>query len=252
MPFYTTLYFEEDYYSSTAKGFRYPIQYLLGNYPGSSQDSPAPSAKWIKDNIPNVEDGYYWIDFQSIGPQLVYCIMNSNVSGGGWMSVNSTISPQISNTLTSSSWQQNSSNRLISQNNSILQVNISEVGCTGVSFYRLKSPFDWGVSYTETMLLMQRVNILGQCTEITGGTIAGWFEGPEFNGSYTTNGVCLWGGGIWASDTNIQNSTIMTNNNGSSVKLFWVFFGSGNNPSLNYSVRCGNGSGVHYHMWFVK
>jgi hypothetical protein len=52
---------------------------------GSSAALAAPSAMFIKNNFPDSVDGVYWINLPSSGPTPIYCIMNSAVSGGGWM-----------------------------------------------------------------------------------------------------------------------------------------------------------------------
>jgi hypothetical protein len=35
--------------------------------------------------IPEYPDGYYWINIRNVGTQYVYCIMDDNYFGGGWM-----------------------------------------------------------------------------------------------------------------------------------------------------------------------
>jgi hypothetical protein len=212
---------------------------------GSSSDYAAPSADYLRDRYPGLPNGNYWINVGSLGPQLVYCILDAAVGGGGWMGITSTICPQINNVSTSSSWETNSSNRLYSNNSSILNVSVVETGCGGTSFYELESPSVYGMSYTKTMLLMERISTIGQCSQVTGGSDQGWFVGPEFDGIYNSQGMCTWGDGIFANPCcGAQNMT--------GLKPYWVLFGSGVNPNLNYSVQCAGGSGTHYHMWFIK
>jgi hypothetical protein len=52
---------------------------------GFSKETAAPSAKHILDTYGTTENGVYWINLPSVGPTLVYCIMDPNCSGGGWM-----------------------------------------------------------------------------------------------------------------------------------------------------------------------
>lgn len=53
---------------------------------GSEPALAGASALDIKNKTGTNEDGYYWINLgNNQGPQQVYCIMNSAVSGGGWM-----------------------------------------------------------------------------------------------------------------------------------------------------------------------
>jgi hypothetical protein len=221
---------------------------VMGVYGGPSftkETFPAPSVQWIMNNFPAAKDGYYWIDFDTIGPQFVYCILDTNINGGGWMGLNSNISPQISNTSTTSTWIKNTNSRLKSVNMDLLNVNIFETGCGGTSFYQLKSPSDWGVSYTQTMLLMERVSTIGQCSGITGGTASGYFDTQEYSGSFTSNGMCLWGDGTFA-------NACCGAQNMAGLKPYWIMLGSGTNPNIRYQVSCAGGSGLHYHMWFVK
>lgn len=212
---------------------------------GSSLVRSAPSAVFLRDRYPTLPNGNYWIDFDGIGPQLVYCILDSAVEGGGWVAVNSTISPQVENVSTTSSWETNSSSRLIANNTGILNVSIVEVNCGVTSYYQLQSPSVFGFQYTNTMLLMERITTIGQCSAISNGFKSAWYNGPEFSGSYTENGMCLWGDGVFANPCcGAQNMT--------GLKPYWVIFGSGTNPLLRYSVTCGGGTGQHYHMWFVR
>ena len=64
---------------------------------GSSIEKAAPSAesiltsyKNLKLNNPDItiekpKDGYYWINLNVVGPKYIYCIMDENFYGGGWM-----------------------------------------------------------------------------------------------------------------------------------------------------------------------
>jgi hypothetical protein len=52
---------------------------------GSTPQRAAASAAAIKTLTGTNVDGVYWIDLLTVGPTQVYCIMDSAVSGGGWM-----------------------------------------------------------------------------------------------------------------------------------------------------------------------
>jgi len=52
---------------------------------GSSPATAAVSAASIKTQTGTNTDGTYWIDLPTVGPTLVYCLMNSSANGGGWM-----------------------------------------------------------------------------------------------------------------------------------------------------------------------
>lgn len=54
-------------------------------YDGSSFDRAAPSAVWIKNLTGTSVSGLYWINLPTVGPTQIYCIMDSNINGGGWM-----------------------------------------------------------------------------------------------------------------------------------------------------------------------
>lgn len=56
-----------------------------GDYPGASSGNPANSARDIKRYYPAAPDGVYWINLPTVGATQIYCIMNSDYAGGGWM-----------------------------------------------------------------------------------------------------------------------------------------------------------------------
>jgi hypothetical protein len=202
--------------------------------------NPANSAAAILAVNPQAPDGYYWIN-TNLGPRRLYCLM----SQGGWMGMTSELCPQSSNVSTSASWETNTSGRLQASNTSILNVNVVETGCGGTSNYQLQNPSTRGLSYTQTMLLIQRVSTIGQCSAISNGSNSGYYTGPEYNGSYTNYGMCNWADSTFANACcDAQNMT--------GLKPYWVMLGSGTNPSLYYQVQCAGGSGQHYHMWFIK
>lgn len=202
--------------------------------------NPASSAAAILSANPSAPDGYYWIN-TSLGARRLYCLM----SLGGWMGMTSELCPQSANVLTSASWETNTSGRLQRSNTSILNVTVVETGCGGTSYYQLQNPSTRGLNYTQSMLLMQRISTIGQCSAIANGSNNGYYTGPEYTGSYTSYGMCTWGDGNFA---NACCDNAFTSN----LKAYWVMLGSGTNPSLYYQVQCAGGSGQHYHMWFIK
>lgn len=211
----------------------------------TSPENPAPSAVWIRDRFPGAPNGKYWIDFKSIGPQQVYCFMDKNINGGGWMALNSTIAPVELNVISSAAWETNTAKRIEPDVSNILNVTVVETGCGGGSYYELRNPSTIGISYTESMLLIQRISTLGQCSSITGGGTSGYYVTTGYKGSYASYGMCNWGDGIFANPCcNAQNISGLQNN--------WVMFGSGTNPGLRYGVACAGGTGQHYHMWFIR
>ena len=52
---------------------------------GLTAATAAPSAKHILDTYNTTQNGVYWIDLPVVGPTKVYCIMDPNCAGGGWM-----------------------------------------------------------------------------------------------------------------------------------------------------------------------
>ena len=214
---------------------------VLRNYNAylGSYIRPADSAQQIMDNNPEAKDGNYWIN-TDLGPQLLYCILDPTIQGGGWMGVNENIAPYTGNVATTAVWEDNN-NYLESSNTSVLNVTIQEIGCSGTSYYQLGNPSDHGVDYNEVMMLMYRVSTIGQCSRIGGGTA--YYEGPKYTGDHTSSGMCTWNNGIFANGS----SSDMTG-----LKKYWVLFASGANRDLEYSTRCASGTGTHYHMWFVK
>ena len=210
---------------------------LLGSY-----FRPANSASEIMSANPEAESGTYWIN-TNLGPQLLYCILDPAVQGGGWMGVNENIAPYTGNVATTAVWEDNN-NYLESSNTSVLNVTIQEIGCSGTSYYQLGNPSDQGINYSSTMMLMYRVSTLGQCSSIGGGT-TGYYDGQNFTGNYTSAGMCTWNDGNFANECcGAQNMT--------GLKPYWVMFTNGTNKDLEYSTRCAGGNGTHYHMWFVK
>lgn len=58
---------------------------LFSNVVGSSSQNPGTSALAIKNATGTNRNGVYWINLPTVGATQVYCIMDSNVCGGGWM-----------------------------------------------------------------------------------------------------------------------------------------------------------------------
>ena len=217
---------------------------VLQNYNAylGSYIRPADSALDIMEANPEAKDGNYWIN-TDLGPQLLYCILDPTIQGGGWMGVNENIAPYTGNVATTAVWEDNN-NYLESSNTSVLNVTIQEIGCSGTSYYQLGNPSDQGINYSSTMMLMYRVSTLGQCSSIGGGT-TGYYDGQNFIGNYTSAGMCTWNDGNFANACcGAQNMT--------GLKPYWVMFTNGTNKDLEYSTRCAGGIGTHYHMWFVK
>jgi len=52
---------------------------------GATRNRAAPSAKFIQQAYKKTTDGVYWINLPTVGPTQIYCIMNPDVGGGGWM-----------------------------------------------------------------------------------------------------------------------------------------------------------------------
>ena len=52
---------------------------------GSTPLRAAYSASRIVENFPELGDGVYWINLPEVGPTQVYCILNTDCAGGGWM-----------------------------------------------------------------------------------------------------------------------------------------------------------------------
>jgi hypothetical protein len=61
------------------------LQIINGATNGLTRERVAPSAKHIRDTYNTTRDGLYWIDLPVVGPTQVYCIMNPQCAGGGWM-----------------------------------------------------------------------------------------------------------------------------------------------------------------------
>jgi len=66
-------------------------------YNGKSYDTPLNSADFGfvlakvahnsegKSFVPDFKDGYYWINIRNVGTKFIYCIMDEDYWGGGWM-----------------------------------------------------------------------------------------------------------------------------------------------------------------------
>ena len=55
-------------------------------YPdGSSPEKAVYSARRLVEYHPDLDDGVYWINLPVVGPTQVYCILNTDCAGGGWM-----------------------------------------------------------------------------------------------------------------------------------------------------------------------
>lgn len=225
---------------------------------GFDQTNPAPSAKYIKQATGTNTNGLYWIDVPNLGARQLYCIMDTRADGGGWMGVTSEISPKIDNENSDATWQNNSDNRMESQNPEIIDAFVNETGCGGSSYYELQSPSVVGIDYSEIMMLMQRISTLGQCSTLARGSATSsnnvYYIGPEYQGPGSLDrGMCTWSDFVFVGSNNndgrFQNGESATPN----LKPYWRMIAKGDlNLPLEYSVRCASGEGQHYHMWFVR
>ena len=62
-----------------------PNYIILSPPTGLSSDQAATSAAQILSDYPSSTDGVYWIDLPTVGPTQIYCLMDTNYDGGGWM-----------------------------------------------------------------------------------------------------------------------------------------------------------------------
>jgi hypothetical protein len=73
----------------STKNITVTISPFCGNWDqggdGLTQATAGSSAYQIKQGYPNSQDGVYWINLANVGPTQIYCIMNSDFDGGGWM-----------------------------------------------------------------------------------------------------------------------------------------------------------------------
>lgn len=219
---------------------------------GLTPETAGLSAAQIKSDYPYSVDGYYWIR-TNIGPVQIYCIMRSEVHGGGWMGLNEIIAPISIYANTTPKWTNNISATLEAENRSVIDLSMTGTGtCNrGVTYYTLQSPSVVGINYTNVMFLMHRVTTIGQCTAITNlggtGTDAGWYPGSRYTGVYNSYSTCTWDSpsGPWSQPCCATGMT-------TTQKPFWVLRATGTNMPINWDQACGSDSGQHIHMWFVK
>jgi hypothetical protein len=66
-------------------GVARPVIYSGAGADGSTAAKAGDSAEQILADYPGSQDGVYFINLPTIGPTPVYCLMDSNHDGGGWM-----------------------------------------------------------------------------------------------------------------------------------------------------------------------
>jgi len=66
-------------------GVARPVIYSGAGRDGSTAAKAGDSAEQILTDYPSSQDGVYFINLPTVGPTPVYCIMDTNHDGGGWM-----------------------------------------------------------------------------------------------------------------------------------------------------------------------
>src|SRR6056300_119082 len=66
-------------------GVARPVIYSGAGRDGSTAAKAGDSAEQILTDYPSSQDGVYFINLPTVGATPVYCIMDSNHQGGGWM-----------------------------------------------------------------------------------------------------------------------------------------------------------------------
>ena len=83
---------------------RVAVETLWGVQDGSSAANAGASAAAIKALTGTNTNGVYWIDLPTVGATQIYCIMDSAVSGGGWMMALKTAASGTTFSYASSHW----------------------------------------------------------------------------------------------------------------------------------------------------
>jgi len=86
--------------------------------------------------LPPLGDNYYWITIPNIGDRYIYCIMNDNYAGGGWMLAMRGVRGSKTFGYNSKYWTTNdtlnnsfeSITKVINNNNNLVNLSISSIG----------------------------------------------------------------------------------------------------------------------------
>lgn len=228
---------------------------------GSAADKAAPSALAIKIANPSATDGTYYINLPTVGVQQVYCIMNSNYNGGGWMLALKATNTSTAFTYTASHWTSNTT-----LNSSDLTRNALDAKFDCMNYYKAG----------DLMAIWPDITT-GAGGSIPGNGVHTWLE-PSFNSSRTTlidffqNGIKTpttgwagtgiwkgnakqfsgWASGIFSSQVDIQfygfnyvseqsNSSYATQSNNVRWGFAWNENGEGTHfPSAAYNLYTGS------------